>query len=54
MYGTINIDLFKGLKKFLSTGNLVDSQTRRVGESFFHYEYLRGFDVKIGTAQIVV
>jgi hypothetical protein len=34
-------DLFKGLKKIVSTGILVDSPTRRVGESFFDYEYLR-------------
>jgi hypothetical protein len=27
---------------------------RRVGESFFDYEYLREFDVKIGTARNVV
>jgi hypothetical protein len=35
-------------------GNLVDSPTRRVGESFFDYEYLRKFEAKIGTAQNVV
>ncbi len=28
--------------------------TRRVGESFFDYEYLREFEVKIGTARNVV
>jgi hypothetical protein len=33
---------------------LVDSPTRRVGESFFDYEYLREFEVKIGTARNVV
>ena len=48
------MDLFKGLKKFVSFGILVDSPTRRVGESFFDYKYLRKFEVKIGTAQSVV
>jgi hypothetical protein len=33
---------------------LVDSPTRRVGESIFDYEYLREFEVKIGTARNVV
>jgi hypothetical protein len=37
-----------------SIGILVDSPTRRVGESFFDYEYLREFEVKIGTARNVV
>jgi hypothetical protein len=31
---TITIDLFKGLKKIVSVGNIVDSPTWRVGESF--------------------
>jgi hypothetical protein len=31
---TITIDLFKVLKKIVSIGNLVDSPTQRVGESF--------------------
>ncbi len=44
---TVTIDLFKCLKK--STGTLVDSPTWRVGESFFHYEYVREFEAKIGT-----
>jgi hypothetical protein len=51
---TITIDLFKGLKKIVSIGNLVDSLTRRVGESFLDYEYLRKFKAKIGTARNVV
>jgi hypothetical protein len=34
----------------VSRVNLVDSQTQRVGESFFNYEYLREFEAKIGTA----
>jgi hypothetical protein len=38
MYCTIIIDLFKGLKKIESLGNLVDSPTRGVGELFFDYE----------------
>jgi hypothetical protein len=38
----------------VSIGNLVDSLTRRVGESFFDYEYLREFEAKIGTARNVV
>jgi hypothetical protein len=46
--------LFKGLKKFGSTDNLVDSPTRRVGESFFEYEYLHEFQAKTGTARNVV
>ena len=50
----INIDLFKGLKKIVSIGILVDSPTRRVGESFFDYEYLREYEAQIGTARIVV
>jgi hypothetical protein len=51
---TITIDFFKGLKKIVSIGNLADSPTRRVGESFYDYEYLREFEAKIGTAQKVV
>ncbi len=35
-------------------GNLVNSPTRRVGESFFDHEYLREFGAKIGTARNVV
>ncbi len=38
----------------ISIGNLVDSLTRRVGELFFNYEYLREFEAKIGTAGKVV
>ncbi len=45
---------FKGLKKIVSIGILTDSPTRRVGESFFDYEYLREFEAKIGSAQNVV
>ncbi len=44
------IDLFKGLKKIVSIGILVDSSTQRVGELFFDYEYLRKFKAKIGMA----
>ncbi len=54
MYCTITIDLFKGLKKIVSKGNLVDFPTRRVGESFFDYEYLLEFEAKIETARNVV
>jgi hypothetical protein len=54
MYCTIVIDLFKGLKKIVSLGNLVDSPTRWVGESFFNYEYLREFEAKIGAARNLV
>ncbi len=35
-------------------GSLVDSPTRRCGESIFEYEYLREFEAKIGTAWKVV
>jgi hypothetical protein len=42
------------LKKIVSIGNLVHSPTRRVGESFFDYEYLLEFEAKIGTARNVV
>ncbi len=52
MWCTITIDLFKGLKKIASTGILVDSSTRRVGESF--YEYLLENEAQIGTARDVV
>jgi hypothetical protein len=51
---TITIELFKGLKKMDTPGNLVDSPTHRYGESFFEYEYLREFEAKIGTALNVV
>jgi hypothetical protein len=54
MLCTINIDLFKGLKKIVSIGNLVGSPPRWVGESFFDYKYLREFEAKIGTARKVV
>ncbi len=54
MWFTITIDLFKGLKIFLSIGILVDSPTRRVGESFFNYEYLREYEAQIGTARNAV
>jgi hypothetical protein len=54
MYCTITIELFKGLKKMDTPGNLVDSPTHRYGESFFEYEYLREFEAKIGTARNVV
>ncbi len=46
MYSTITIELFKGLKKMDTPGNLVDSPTHRYGESFFEYEYLREFKPK--------
>jgi hypothetical protein len=45
--------LFKGLKKIVPIGNLVDFPTRRVRESFFDYQYLREFEAKIGAAQNV-
>ncbi len=54
MWCTITIDLFKGVKKIVSIGILVDSPTRRVGESFFDYEYLREYEAQIGTARNVV
>ena len=54
MWCTITIDLFKGLKKIVSIGILVDSSTRRVGESFFDYEYLHEYEAQIGTARNVV
>ncbi len=37
-----------------STPRLAKSESRRVGESFFYYEYLREFEAKIGTARKVV
>jgi len=54
MWCTITIDLFKGLKKIVSIGILVDSPTRLVGESFFDYEYLREYEAEGGTARKVV
>jgi hypothetical protein len=54
MLCTITIDLFKGLKKIVSIGILVDSPTRRVKELFFDYKYLREFEAEIGTARNVV
>jgi hypothetical protein len=60
MWCTITIDLFKGLNlfkglfKIVSIGILVDSPTRRVGELFFDYEYLREYEAQIGTARNVV
>jgi hypothetical protein len=54
MWCNITIDLFKGLKKIVSIGILVDSPTRRVGESFFNYEYLREYEAQIATARNVV
>ncbi len=48
------IDLFKGLKKIVSTGILDDSPTRRVGESFFDYKYLREYEAQIWTARNLV
>ncbi len=54
MLCTITIDLFKSLKKIVSVGILVDSPTRRVGESFFDYEYLREYEAQIGTARNLV
>ncbi len=42
MWCTISIDLFKGLKKIVSIGILVD------------YEYLREYEAQIGTAPNVV
>ncbi len=54
MLCTITTDVFEGFKKTVSIDNLVDSPTRRVGESFSDYEYLREFEGKIGTARKVV
>jgi hypothetical protein len=52
--GLALIELFKGLKKMDTLGNLVDSPTHRYGESFFEYEYLQKFEAKIRTARNVV
>jgi hypothetical protein len=49
MLCSITIDLFKGSKKIISISILVDSPTRRVGESFFDYEYLHKYEAQIGT-----
>jgi hypothetical protein len=54
MWCTITIDLFNVLKIFLSIGILVDSPTRRVGESFFDYEYIHEYEAQIGTARNAV
>ncbi len=42
---------FESINGFSTFG---ESPTRRVGESFFYYEYLREFEAKIGTARKVV
>jgi hypothetical protein len=52
MWCTITIDLFKGLKKILSIGFLIDSPTRRVGESFFDYEHIREYEAQTGTLEM--
>jgi hypothetical protein len=39
---------------FAEIGSFADSPTRRVGESFFNYEYLREYEAEIGTARNVV
>ncbi len=49
MWCTITIDLFKGLKKIVSIGILVDDS-----ESFFDDKYLREYEAQIGKAQNVV
>jgi hypothetical protein len=54
MLCTITINLFKGLKKLVFIGNLVDSQTQQVEESFFDYKYLRKFEAEIGKARKVM
>jgi len=54
MYCTNTIDLFKGMKKIVSIGILVDSPTRQVGESFFDYEYLREYEAQNWTARNVL
>jgi hypothetical protein len=46
MFCTFTVDLFKGLKKIVSIGILVDFPTPRVRESFFDYEYLHEFEDK--------
>ncbi len=38
----------------MATPRLAESESRRVGESFFDYEYLREFEAKSGTARKVV
>ncbi len=48
---TITIDFEKKGQLY---ENLVDSPTRQVGESFFDYEYLREFEVKIVKARKVL
>ncbi len=44
----------QGWKKIVSIGILVDSPTRRVGESFSDYEYLREYEAQIGTVRNLV
>ncbi len=51
---TITIELFKGLKKKNTPGNLVDSPSHRSAESIFEYKYLREFEARMGTAWKVV
>jgi len=46
--------LHKSVRHRFLTLHFADSSTRRVGESFFDYEYLRKFEAKIGTARKVV
>ncbi len=50
----LNMSVFKSMEKIVSIGILVDSPTRRVGESFFDYEYLHEYEAQIGTARNVV
>jgi hypothetical protein len=38
----------------MPTLRLTETESRRVGESFFDYEYLREFEAEIGTARKVV
>ncbi len=45
---------FKHSKADSATPRLTESESRRVGESFFTYEYLCEFEAKIGTARKVV
>jgi hypothetical protein len=42
---------YKCFHTFKSINGVAASPTRRVGESFFDYEYLREFEAKIGTAR---
>ncbi len=42
------------VKGAMNAARVGDSPIRRVGESFFDYEYLRQFEAKIGTAWNVV